>query len=148
MRVTPSGAALRRAASFLTLAGFAILAGCSGSGVRVHPVRGEVFVGGKPAEGAVVHLHPFKKDKNEPCPPAYATVQSNGSFQLTTYRPNDGAAVGEYVVTVAWRPERTVEGETIVGPDRLRDRYSKQDKSTLKATVTAGDNVLPRFDLK
>ncbi len=119
--------------------------GCGGSGVPVYPVRGEVFVKGKPAAGAVVHLHPRPPGQN---PPASAVVQPDGSFKLTTYTADDGAATGDYVVTVSWRPERKVENETIVGPDRLRDRYSSPERSGLKATVTTGANVLPRYDLK
>lgn len=137
--------ALRSAVLLVMLGICAALAGCASSGATVYPVRGEVFHNAKPAEGALVHFHPRDKEK---CQPAYATVQSDGSFQLTTFSPGDGAAVGDYVVTVNWREEKQVDGETIVGRDRLKDRYSKRDKSDLKAAVTVGDNVVPRFNLK
>jgi hypothetical protein len=132
-----------RRASLLLACVFPI--GCSNGNVRVYPVRGEVFVNGKPAKDAVVHFHPHDKVNG---PPAFAIVQGDGSFQLTTYTASDGAATGDYVVTLTWRVEKQVEGETIVGPDRLKDRYSKPESSRLNAKVTAGDNVLPRFDLK
>jgi hypothetical protein len=131
--------------ALLTLVLLPLACSSNGTQIPVFPVRGEVFVGGKPADGAVVHLHPRDPLK---CPPAYATVKSDGSFKATTYRDDDGAAPGDYVVTVVWRPERKDENEIIVGPDRLRDRYSQPGKSALKATVSAGENVLPRFDLK
>jgi hypothetical protein len=131
--------------ALLSLALVPLACSSNGAQIPVFPVRGEVFVGGKPADGAVVHLHPRDPLK---CPPAYATVKPDGSFKTTTYRDDDGAAAGDYVVTVVWRPERKDENETIVGPDRLRDRYSQPGKSALKATVTTGENVLPRFDLR
>jgi hypothetical protein len=113
--------------------------------VRVHRARGEVFVKGKPAQGAVVHLHPRDKEK---CRPAFATVQADGTFHLTTYSESDGAAIGDYVVTVSWTDEKRVDGETIYSSDKLKNRYSQIEKSSLKATIQPGENTLPRFDLK
>jgi hypothetical protein len=125
---------------------FALLPiGCGSSNVRVYPVSGEVFVNGKPAQGAVVHFHPRDKDKGRP---AFAVVQEDGAFQLTTYRKYDGAAVGAYAVTVNWYDERRDEGETIHGPDKLQERYLRPEASGLGATVEPKANALPRFDLK
>jgi len=119
--------------------------GCGSSAPQVYPVRGEVFFNGQPANGAAVHFHPLEKEKRSP---AFATVKDDGSFQLSTHVTNDGAAAGDYVVTLTWNSEKKVENEIIIGPDRLGDRYSKPEKSNLKATIIAGENVLPRFDLK
>jgi hypothetical protein len=118
---------------------------CGSGNARVYPARGEVFYKGKPAAGAMVHLHPQDKTK---CPPAFATVESDGSFQLTTYGKNDGAAAGSFGVTIVWRDEREKDGETIVGPDKLGNRYSKVEKSGLTAVIEAKKNDLPRFELK
>ena len=118
---------------------------CGSDKARVYPVRGEVFVNGKPAPGALVHLHPRDKQNGRP---AFATVQQDGSFQLTTYATNDGAVPGEYAVTVNWYDERKDEGETIYSADKLRGRFTNVEKSGLSATVNVGGNDLPRFDLK
>jgi len=120
---------------------------CSGSDPdpEVHPVWGEVFLNGEPAAGAVVHFHPVDKDEGSP---AFAVVQEDGSFQLSTYGTNDGAQPGDYIVTLNWCDEEKVDGEMINGPDHFGDRYSTPAKSKLHATVTAGENVVPRFDLK
>lgn len=75
-------------------------------------------------------------------------MAEDGSFQLTTNRKRDGAAAGDYVVTISWCDEKKVDGETVYSPDKMFDRYSKVDISTLTATVKAGKNDLPRFDLK
>jgi hypothetical protein len=133
---------LTRAAAMLGMT--ALLAAC-GNGIKIYPVRGEVFAKGKPAKGAVVHFHPRGKDPN---PPAFATVTEDGSFRLTTFHDHDGAAAGDYTVTVSWRDEKQKDGETVYSPDRFRDRFSRADKSTLKATVQPGNNEVPRFDLK
>lgn len=128
------------------LLAFCLFTGCGGKStkVKVYPVSGEVFYKDKPAEGAVIHFHPVEKG----APPAFAVVQEDGSFVLSTYTESDGAAAGDYHVTVTWRDEKPGEGETIIGPDRLGERYSKRDATTLRATVTEGDNLLDPFKLK
>ncbi len=124
-----------------------LLVGCGwgGPAFKVYPVSGLISVKGKSPVGAAVHFHP--RDKKQ-CPPAFAVVQADGMFQLTTYTKDDGAAAGEYVVTVTWRDERTEDGELIFGPDRLGDRYSRPTVSGLKATIAPGTNFLPPFDLQ
>ena len=119
--------------------------GCGKRTVKVYPVRGEVYFNGQPAEGATIHFHPVDK---KACPPAYATVNDDGSYSLTTFKSDDGAAEGDYIVTVNWPEERQDDGETILGKDRLGGLYAKPDISKLKATVSPGDNEIDRFDLK
>src|SRR5438105_15139802 len=89
----------------LLLAALALLAaGCSGRR-SVSPVSGQVFVGKKPAAGAMVTFHPVR-DAGGPVyrPNGYADAQ--GRFALTTYTQGDGAPAGEYVVTVEWIPAK------------------------------------------
>jgi hypothetical protein len=133
---------LKRAA--LALACFLPLACGPAPEGQVYPVRGEVFFQGEPAAGALVHFHPLNDEEGTA---AFAVVQEDGSFELSTFGTNDGAEAGEYIVTLNWRDEEKVDGEMINGPDRFDGRYSKPDKSTLQATVSAGENVVPRFDL-
>lgn len=119
---------------------------CSRSAPPVYPVRGEVFFNGQPASGATVHFHPVDEDEGSP---AFATIEEDGSFELSTYGTHDGAEAGDYVVTFSWRDEgEKVDGETNVGPDRLGERYCNPKTSPHKVTVTAGENVVPRYDLK
>ncbi len=120
---------------------------CSSSAteVPVYPVRGEVFFNGKPASGAAVHFHPRDEETGSP---AFAIVDEDGSFELSTRGTNDGAEAGDYIVTINWSIETKVDGDTINGPDLLGDRYSKLTTSTLRATVEPDENVVPRYDLK
>ena len=118
---------------------------CGKRTIKVYPVRGEVFFNGQPAEGATVHFHPVDK---KACPPAFATVNEDGAYSLTTFKTDDGAAAGEYVVTVNWLEEREEDGETIFGKDRLGGVYGRPEISKLTASVSPGDNEIDRFDLK
>src|SRR3954451_7091566 len=89
----------------LFAAGLAVAA-CSPSGPSkkvCYPVKGELTVGGKPAEGATVILHP--KDGNaEEWSAGFprAKVGADGKFQASTYGENDGAPAGDYVILISW----------------------------------------------
>ena len=74
-----------------------------------------------------------------------ATVQEDGSFQMSTDDTFDGAKAGDYVVTINWRNEEPGEGETIVGPDRLGEQYSTLQSSKLRPTVTPRRERRPPF---
>ncbi|HEY2840409.1 MAG TPA: hypothetical protein VGJ26_14730, partial [Pirellulales bacterium] len=123
--------------------------GCGKSGPprkTVYPVSGQVLVDGKPAEQAVVYLHPVKKVENLGRP--FGTVKADGSFQIGTYLSNDGAPAGEYAVTVVWQKNMIVEGEERSGPDQLGDRYSNPSQPIAKITVIEGENILKPIQLK
>lgn len=108
--------------------------------MAVYPVRGQVFVNGQPAEGALVIFHPEydPNDPDHPRPRAY--VRIDGSFELGTYEIGDGAPAGNYIVTVVWAPGES-EG------DRLRGLYADPASPRLTTVVLRGPNVLPPFRL-
>src|SRR5438128_11867021 len=81
------------------LALLAVLPACSRR--SLYPVRGAVLVNQKPAEGALVVFHPID-DAEGTAPKPRGNVQADGSFTLSTHEKDDGAAVGEYVVTINW----------------------------------------------
>jgi hypothetical protein len=130
----------------LALAGLAFLPlACGRTGPEVHPVRGEVFVGGQAAVGASVTFHALNAKETRWVPTA--TVEADGSFRLTTVSAYDGAPPGDYAVTVTWSDSYREDGETLNGPERLEWRYANPATSGLKATIKPGNNQLPRFDL-
>jgi hypothetical protein len=134
-----------RRTSFLLL--LLLLAGCgSSSSVEgrkpVHPVKGQLFVGEKPANGAFVLFVPANEPANNPDPRPRATVDASGSFQLSTYGENDGAPAGDYFIAVTW-PTDGRDDE-----DRLKGRYRDPGQTKLKATVKEGPNELPPFKLR
>jgi hypothetical protein len=126
-------------------AALVVLAGCGSDNTAqqkpVHPVRGQVFFGGKAAAGAFVEFVPVQESPNSADPRPRGTVNDDGSFTLSTYGVNDGAPAGDYVVIVTWPVGDNDE-------DRLRGRYVDRTKSTLKATVQEGNNELTAYNLK
>ncbi len=73
-------------------------AGCDSNG-RMTKVQGVLTLDGKPVEGAQVSFVP---PQGGPGRYAIATTGSDGSFQLTTITPNDGALPGDYAVVVVY----------------------------------------------
>ncbi len=135
---------------FLTAGLFAVmLIGCGGPEPpeQVFPVTGEVFVNGLPADGAIVTF--FKVGAELTAGQPSGTVQPDGSFQLTSYRPGDGASQGDYQITLSWRA--TVGGslsDPEYGPEKLPKKYLKPESSGLVATVSSTTNTLPAFEIK
>jgi hypothetical protein len=124
------------------------LAGCGQSApprVPVYPVQGKVEVNGKPAAGALVLLHP----KGDPSrPPARAEVKPDGTFEASTYAPADGAAEGDYIVTVEWFKAVPKNDDFVIGPNLVPDKYSKPQTSKIEVHVAAQPNQLPPITLK
>jgi hypothetical protein len=71
-----------------------VLIGCGG---RTKPIRGVVTLDGTPVAGATVLFMPDSQDGGRP---ASGFTSSDGTFQLTTYKQNDGALPGEYRVLI------------------------------------------------
>ena len=142
-------------AAFVALAGLALLGSSCRKGPVCYPVRGQVFVGGKPAEGALVVFVP-ENALGLDAPRPSTSVGADGSFALRTYDSatrtvQDGAPPGRYAVTVVWQSEgaRDPGGERTAEeiPDRLQGRYADPATSKLRAEVKAGPNDLEPFQL-
>lgn len=136
---------------WLTLVLIASHSGCSGSRTAplpVYAVKGELFVGDKPAEAAVVAFHPRNRSEWASAT-SRGVVDRDGRFSLTTYAANDGAPEGEYVVTVYW-PERALDpaGEGNDLPkDKLDRRFAKSADSKLRARIGPQPITFARVDL-
>jgi len=76
-----------------------LLSSCSGR-PKLCPVRGKVVCKAMAMEGALVILHPTNPALQK-LPSPQGVVGKDGTFQISTYRLNDGAPAGEYRVTVA-----------------------------------------------
>jgi hypothetical protein len=105
----------------------------------VHPVKGSVTADGKPAVAAFVLFTPVNESPDSKEPRPRAEVKDDGSFAISTYGAEDGAPLGEYIVTIVWE-------DRDVG-DKLHGRYCDSKTSTLRATVKEGMNDLPPFKL-
>lgn len=139
----------------LVSASLAILTSSCQGGKPHFPARGQVLVGGRPAEGAVVVFVPADDPAPEALKPS-GTVQADGWYDLRTYDPQrrtleEGAPAGQYVVTLSWTPENAKEASADhpdgAMEDRLRGRYSDPDSSQLRAEVKEAPNELPAIQL-
>jgi len=91
------------AAARLVLVACALLlgAGCSGSkGPKLVPVSGKVTLNNQPLPGGVVNFHPDSSKGNTGKHHAVGTIDSSGTYKLTT-DGKEGAPPGHYKVTVA-----------------------------------------------
>ena len=81
----------------VAVAGLALAAaGCGRGGKKPVPVKGTVTLDGKPVSLALVMFVPQKEGGMM----AHGVTNHDGEFELTTYKPNDGALPGDYNVTV------------------------------------------------
>jgi hypothetical protein len=102
----------------------------------IYPVRGVVHLDGSPVAGAFVTFTRTEA-KTKRVVRADALTESDGSFQLSTRRANDGAPAGTYQVTVVQRrPQWAPEGRP--GPNLLPGRYAEAKTSGLTAEVKEG----------
>ena len=139
--------------------------GCRQSGPAVEFVEGFVTLDGEPVPDATVGFSPA----GGPGPAAFGKTDDKGIFHLTTVqggRPQGGAPVGEYIVTVKkWRnrlaelgqrPEPTDaafaawsrrEQELLAMPPDyiVPQEYGEKRTSGLKVTVARGRNTGSAF---
>jgi hypothetical protein len=96
-------------------------------------------VNGKPAAGAAVVFHPIQEQGDSTRP--LAQVDESGEFHLTTARSGDGAAPGDYRVTVTWyvstATKKSREGDADPVRNLIPKEYARPDTTPLTATVTA-----------
>jgi hypothetical protein len=105
---------------------------------QTHPVKGRIILNGKPASYVLVRFSPTGTEGVE----AVGRTDRDGNFELRTYsnEGNDGAATGEYKVTIE-------DFDPVQGGDVPRGaRGTKVPKGSMEAQQTyeiqAGDNEL------
>lgn len=121
------------------------------------PVRGKVVIEGEIASGAFVVFHPVHDNKKEAAPASADEAQphampsgvadNNGNFELTSFRPKDGAPAGEYVVTLQWQKMILKDDDVSAGPNLVPPVYGKPQLSPLRVKVVEGENKLPVFQI-
>jgi hypothetical protein len=135
----------KRPVHFLSL--LLLASGCGSGGPYPQPVHGQVLYNSRPIAEALIVFHPLGEyPKDWPKPTGYS--DANGRFQLTTLRPNDGAAAGEYAITVEQREKKQL-GEDLVrdGPNLLPPRYADSQSSGFRHQVQPGSNEVPALKL-
>jgi hypothetical protein len=151
---------LPRLAFVLAAAALAAAAGCGSGRPELAPVSGRVTYGGKPVTSGRIHFWPQEGPK------ASGRIGEDGTFELTTYEPGDGAVLGKHTVTIeatvvheSGPQPRSMEEEiemfgdpdaAPLEPARIEhlvpEKYSKRDTSGLEREVTRDGNEFT-FDL-
>lgn len=136
-------------ASFLT-ATFVVTSGCSEPAqdrLSVFPVTGHVRLNGSPLANAFVVLHP-RHPTDPRILPARGKTDQEGQFHLTSYEANDGAAAGEYALTVECYPlVKNGEGY-IAGKNVLPSKLASPATSDIVVRVAAGPTQLAPIELR
>jgi len=111
-----------------------ILVGC---GRETYPVTGQIEMkdGSSPKELAGYGI---SFDSHEMKVSAIGTIQADGSFELGTTKPNDGAKLGKYKVIIS--PPLSDNPDKQQTKSILLDRYSDLEKTDLSAVVEAKTN--------
>ena len=126
------------------------LAGCGrgAAGRPQYPVHGKVVSQGQPAAGAIVVLHPVNQPDASRFPPRGKTGK-DGVFVVGSRLSNDGAAEGDYNVTLIWPEEQDSKSPSEnTPPDRLKKRYDDVQHAQWRIHVKAGDNALEPFTVE
>ena len=119
---------------------------CAGCGrTNLVKVQGTVTLDGKPLSWATIAFNPIGGQGR----PASGLSDENGSFQLTTSRTNDGAAPGEYKVTVtkeqAGEPIKINPSEGPKGMQALFAKKTPEGRQKMAEARRKAPALLPRI---
>ena len=114
------------------------LAGCGGKQDTV-VVTGKVTYQGQPLHtGSVV----FSAKKSGKTRPAIAYIREDGTYEMTTFRPDDGVQPGDYTVAIIAYDEgplSNAEKWSRLGKKLIPEKYFKHATSGLTATIPDHD---------
>jgi hypothetical protein len=107
--------------------------GCGSGNARVYPAGGRVvFRGGKPLPGGWVSFRSVATGAM-----SRGEIQPDGTFELTTRKPGDGAVEGRHQVLVVVPPARAYSGPGAPAPlPPIDAKFTGFDTSGLEFTVT------------
>ena len=120
--------------------------------IPVHPVSGRVVYQGKPVADALVVFHRDGGESQPSTPVPTGKTDAEGRFQIHTYANDDGAPTGGYKVTVvvaaaSERRDLLAKNSVRASNITLPAKYGDPARSGLTATIKAGDNVIPPYEL-
>jgi len=129
--------------------------GCgSGGGTRplLGTTHGTITYKGKPVPRGTVSFTPMAGERGGASGvPAIGQIQSDGSYELTSYDTGDGAVLGQHFVTIKAQGEtkkmhgmpRPAEAQKIArGNLIIPVVYSDPTRTPLRSTVEEGDNKI------
>lgn len=128
------------------------IVGCGASAPTTVKVSGVVKFDGKPLTKGRITFLPQATTGGELNRPATGTIDEAGHYELSTFKPGDGALPGKYQVAVVSNSaepsleEMTEQGAKIISA--IPGGYNSPATSGLTATIDAGGAVTLDFALK
>ena len=143
-RTWPTGVGRHNRLGVIVAGTLAVLAtACAESGPQMARVQGTVTYKGQPLKVGTVSFVP-----NNPAQPgASSRIGPDGTYELQTREPGDGARLGEYRVIVSGVDPKILDnikapGQYVKMESDVPKKYAKADTSGLTATVNPGSNTL------
>ena len=140
----------KRAGILLGLMLAPLLSGCGQAKQAwdtAYPAKGVVKYKGVPVADAEVALFPQGTSMPDTVRPRAKTAE-DGSFVVWTYKPGDGAPVGNYKVTVVHHKLVEKKGVAIVQPNDLPPKYATVQSTDLVAEIGPKETEIPPIELK
>lgn len=114
-------------------------AGCGGPTSQTHPVRGKVILpNGSVASGGLIEFRTVDADGKTIN--AHSRIESDGTFQLSTFGDKDGALAGKHQAILL--SPASGDGETISQAPEFPVKYRSYDSSGLEFDIVPGENDL------
>lgn len=143
---------------FALVAFLAAACGCSTQSVEqldkpLVPVRGKISFQGRPMPNAIVTLHPVtpiavgEKSQANLSRTPFGVAGHDGSFDVTTLTPSDGAPEGEYAVTISWAGGAVPKSDNDAVPELLPPQYQNPTASGIRIQIRQGQPELPEIKL-
>ncbi|QDT66991.1 hypothetical protein [Calycomorphotria hydatis] len=129
---------------------FITLAGCQQADRdEVSPVKGVVIYQGNPLSGGSIQFIP---DSSQGTTGRMATgkIGPDGTFELTTYEPGDGALPGHHKVTISYYESEEFDPENPTlseSKSLVPEKYGDPTQSGLNAEVLSGKENTFEFTL-
>jgi hypothetical protein len=121
----------------------ASIAGCSRDPnlPKLGKVYGKVTYDGKPLDAGRIVFTPATGKGGETGQSATGEINSDGSYEMTTFNTGDGAILGQHIVTVVVqkgelpKPDKNGQIKYQVPKNDAPSKYATADKSPLRCTV-------------
>ena len=141
------------AVSTVALGFLAVVLGCEGRTGKppMGKVHGIVTYDGKPLDKGRVTFTPVSGEGESGGNNAMSPIESDGSYELTTFDTGDGAIVGQHIVTISVpaedinklnKPKADGSIAYVLPKEFIPKKYTNPKDSPLRNTVAEGDNTI------